>query len=208
MNYRTLVHELSRDQPKTTKELLDITTRHASSEEAVGAIFIQSSEKAAPGGCWVVLTTAADKGTKWGIKNDKRRPKRQPQRVTVSTSCDEGNNNKNASNSDEELMATAERDFKCQVWQSVDHFMKLLKATYPNHMYPVKHKLKDYTMMKNYMTTRFFARSKKLEGDSAGKGANPFPEDKAVMSIYGGPPSKPQATSSLAKQSISSAWRS
>jgi hypothetical protein len=33
---RSLVHELSREQPKTTKELLDIATRHASGEEAVG----------------------------------------------------------------------------------------------------------------------------------------------------------------------------
>jgi hypothetical protein len=36
----TLVHELGHDQPKTMKELLDITTRHASSVEVVGAVFI------------------------------------------------------------------------------------------------------------------------------------------------------------------------
>jgi hypothetical protein len=42
-------------------------------------------------------------------------------------------------------------------------------------------------MMKNYMTTRTFARGKKREGDSVGKVAAPFPEDKVVMSIYGGP---------------------
>jgi hypothetical protein len=36
---RSLVHELSREQPKTIKELLDIATRHASDEEAVGAPF-------------------------------------------------------------------------------------------------------------------------------------------------------------------------
>jgi hypothetical protein len=44
------VHELSRDQSKTMKELINITTRHASSEEAVRAIFIQNSEIAAPDG--------------------------------------------------------------------------------------------------------------------------------------------------------------
>jgi hypothetical protein len=38
--YRTLVHELGHDQSKTTKKLLDITNRHASSEELVGVIFI------------------------------------------------------------------------------------------------------------------------------------------------------------------------
>jgi hypothetical protein len=49
------VHELCHDQPKTTKELLDIATRHASSEEGIGAVFVKSSEKAAPnddGGGW------------------------------------------------------------------------------------------------------------------------------------------------------------
>jgi hypothetical protein len=39
-NCRTLVHELGRDQPRTTKELLDITTRHTSGDEVVGAVFI------------------------------------------------------------------------------------------------------------------------------------------------------------------------
>ena len=35
----SLVHKLGRRGPQTTKELLDITTSHASGEEAVGAIF-------------------------------------------------------------------------------------------------------------------------------------------------------------------------
>jgi hypothetical protein len=43
-----MVHELDRDQPKTTKELVDITTRHASGEEAVRAIFVQGDGKVAP----------------------------------------------------------------------------------------------------------------------------------------------------------------
>jgi hypothetical protein len=37
---RTLVHELGRNQPNTTKDLLDISTQHAAGEEAVGAIFV------------------------------------------------------------------------------------------------------------------------------------------------------------------------
>jgi hypothetical protein len=47
--------------------------------------------------------------------------------------------------------------------------------------------LKECTMMKNYMTTRTFAKGKTSEGDLAGKADAPFPEEKAVMSIYGGP---------------------
>jgi hypothetical protein len=104
----------------------------------------------------------------------------------VATSCDEGSKDKDAGDSDEELVATAEHDIKHQVWLPVDPFEKLLEMTCPNHTYPVKHKLKECTMMKNYMTTGTFARSKKPEGDSAGKVASPFPEEKVVMLIYGG----------------------
>jgi hypothetical protein len=42
-------------------------------------------------------------------------------------------------------------------------------------------------MMNNYMTTGTFARGKKPEGDPTGKVAAPFPKEKALMSIYGGP---------------------
>jgi hypothetical protein len=134
-----------------------------------------------------VPTIAANKGTKRGIRSNKRGPKWQPQQVVVTTICDEGNNDKNAGDSDEEVITTAERDFKCKSWQPADHFKKHLEATCPNHTYPIWHKLKECTMVKNYMTMGTFAGSKKLEGDSAGKAVAPFPEEKAVMSIYGGP---------------------
>jgi hypothetical protein len=41
----SLVHKLGRKSPRTTKELLDIATSHASSEEAVGAIFDHAKGK-------------------------------------------------------------------------------------------------------------------------------------------------------------------
>ena len=42
----SLVHKLGCKGPRTTKELLDITTSHASSKEAVGAIFDHLKGKA------------------------------------------------------------------------------------------------------------------------------------------------------------------
>ena len=42
----SLVHKLGHKGPQTTKELLDIATSHATSEEAVGAIFYRSRGKA------------------------------------------------------------------------------------------------------------------------------------------------------------------
>jgi hypothetical protein len=109
----------------------------------------------------------------------------------VTTSCDEGDNDKDTSDSNKELIAAVERNFKRQSWQPVDHFEKLLLATYPNHMYLVRNKLKECTKMKNYMTTGTFARGKKPERDSMGKVATPFLKDKAIMSIYGSLPPPP-----------------
>jgi hypothetical protein len=61
------VHEIGHEQPKTTRELLNIATRHTSGEEAVEAIFLQSSRKAASGGSQGASTTATNKRTKRGI---------------------------------------------------------------------------------------------------------------------------------------------
>jgi hypothetical protein len=58
MTYGTLVHEISHEQQKTTKELLVIATRHASGEEEVRDLFVQSNRKAAPGSIRGTSTTA------------------------------------------------------------------------------------------------------------------------------------------------------
>jgi hypothetical protein len=96
---------------------------------------------------------ATDKGARRGARSDKRGSKRQTQRVAVATSYDEGNNDKDIGDSDEELVTTTECDSKAQARKPTDHFKKLLEATCPNHTYPVKHRLKECTMMKNYITT-------------------------------------------------------
>jgi hypothetical protein len=96
-------------------------------------------------------------------------------------------NDKDASYSEEELVATAERDFECPVQSPTDHFKKLLKVTCPNHTFPVKHKLKECSMRKNYVAMGSLARAEKPEGDSGGKAVLPFPEEKVVMSLYGRP---------------------
>jgi hypothetical protein len=52
------VHELSRDQPKTTKEVLDMSILHASSEEAVRAVFVHGNGKTVLGGSWGVTPSS------------------------------------------------------------------------------------------------------------------------------------------------------
>jgi hypothetical protein len=128
----------------------------------------------------ITVQIGAPKATRGGQSGD-------PPRVTVATNYDEGDNDKEVDDSDVELIATIERNFKRQARQPTDHFEKLLEATCPNHVYPVRHKLKKCSMMKNYMTMGAFTKGKKIEGDRAGKATAPFPREKAVMSIYSGP---------------------
>jgi hypothetical protein len=103
------VHELSRDQPKITWELFDIVTRHAYGEEAVEAIFVQGEAKEAPAGNQGAPPKAASKGMKRSTKGNKRGPKRCPQWIAVIVSCDQGDNDKEANDSDEEHVNTTKR---------------------------------------------------------------------------------------------------
>ena len=64
----SLVHKLGHRGPRTTKELLDIATSHASGEEAVGAVFDRTDGKAR-------RDEATDKGT--SDRPAKRKNKKQ-----------------------------------------------------------------------------------------------------------------------------------
>jgi hypothetical protein len=55
-------------------------------------------------------------------------------------------------NSDEEFIVT-ERDFQRRTRPPKDHFEKILEAACPHHLYPVKHKLRDGTMVRRFMSS-------------------------------------------------------
>jgi hypothetical protein len=107
-----LVHKLGHEQPKTTRELLDITTRHASGEEAVGAAFVLSKMGAVANGGWATPTKATVKGARKGVKGGKKGQKPQPCRIVVA--ADSGGGDEEAGDSSEECVAATERDFKRQ----------------------------------------------------------------------------------------------
>jgi hypothetical protein len=125
------------------------------------------------------------KATRKGAKGSKEGQKWHPQQVTVTTSCND--DDKEADRSDEEYVASAERDFKHQVRWPNEHFVKLLEVAYLNHEYPMKHKLKECTMMKNFLTLGALSKGKKPRGDQGRRGMTPFPREEVVMSIYSGP---------------------
>jgi hypothetical protein len=80
-----------------------------------------------------------------------------------------------AGNSGQEYVAATECNFKHQALQSKDHFEKLLEETCQNNLYPVKHKLKDCTMMKKFMTSGFSPKAGSPWGTWAGRTRHPFP---------------------------------
>jgi len=115
----SLVHKLGGKGPRTTKELLDIATSHASGEETVGAIFDHLDGKA-----------RQDKGISEGTSNCSAKRKNKKQRHEDS------------------LVATADRKGGRKPTKGTpNHFKKLLERPCPNHAFPVKHLLKDYNLM-------------------------------------------------------------
>jgi hypothetical protein len=132
-----LVHKLGREQRNTTNELLDIATQHASGEVAVS-------------GGWAAPTKATIKSARKGTKGGKKGQKRRPHHFSIMA----GNSGKEADNSGEVFVAIAKHDFKWKTQSPKDHFEKLLEATCPHHQYPVKHNLKDCTMMKKIHDVR------------------------------------------------------
>jgi hypothetical protein len=44
---------------------------------------------------------------------------------------------------------------KHQARPPMDHFEKLLEEAYPNHAYPIKHKLWDYGLVRSFMTSGY-----------------------------------------------------
>jgi hypothetical protein len=50
------------------------------------------------------------------------------------------------------ILTTACSD-KCPVRPSMDHFKRRLEESYANQAYPIRHKLKDYDMMRSFMTS-------------------------------------------------------
>jgi hypothetical protein len=84
-----------------------------------------------------------------------------------------------------ECIAAAGRSIKCQAQPLIDHFKRLLEEACLNHVYPIKHKLKDYIMMKNFMTSGYLARYKEPEQDPGANDAMPFLGEDSVMTEGG-----------------------
>jgi len=157
-----LVHKLGCKGPQTTKELLDITTSHASGEEAIGAIFDHSDGKARRDEC-------AGEGT--SNRSTKRKNKKQQR--------------------EDSLMATADRKGGRKPMEgTLNHFEKILEGPCPNHAFPVKHLLKDCGLMWKFLSRNSNNREQGKEPapttDDAKEKDDGFPTPDDYLMIFRG----------------------
>ena len=121
-----MVHKLGCKGPRTTKELLDISTSHASSEEAVRAIFDHLKGKA----------------------------KRDEDAGEGASNCPDKKKNKQWRKGS--LVATADHKGGQKPTQGTpNHFEKLLEGPCLNHAFPVKHLYKDCDLTKRFLSEGF-----------------------------------------------------
>jgi hypothetical protein len=93
----------------------------------------------------------AGRDTRKGSKGEKKGQKRHTHHLTTRAS--NVSVEEEIEDSDEEFVAVAERDFRQCTRPPNGHFKKVLEATHPHHPYPIKHKLRDCTMMKRFMSS-------------------------------------------------------
>ena len=118
-----MVHKLGCQKLRTTHEVQEIATNHASGEEAVGAAVFERDPQA-----------AKEK------QHDRDRP---------SLSCKDKRNKKNRRPpATGEVVATEHQDKRPP---RNDHFNQLLEKPCTNHGYSVNHKFKDCDMMKRLL---------------------------------------------------------
>jgi hypothetical protein len=93
----------------------------------------------------------------------KKRHKQHPQGVTAMTKHDDSSYGK-AGGSSTGCITTAAHGNK----------------------HPIRHKLKDYDMMKSFMILGSFTRGTELDKDPSGSDTMPFPREDVVMTVHGG----------------------
>jgi hypothetical protein len=113
-------------------------------------------------------------------------PSKTPRRTPGVARRGENNtlNDKKADSSNMECVAIAVHSGRRRAWPLTDHFERLLKEACPSHTYPVKHKLKDYSMMRNLMALGSLTQDKEPEEDPGRSDTKPFLKEDAVMTVY------------------------
>jgi hypothetical protein len=145
----------------TNEELCSIAVQYATGKEVVDLLPVPGSREVILGSVKVVPYDDAVQDAKKGAKSGNKRHKQRPQWVMIATDYDDDNDEK-TDGSDLGHVMTATRSGKRQVQPPTDHFERLVMVACPNHVYPIKHKLKDCDMIKNFMTSESLTWGMKL----------------------------------------------
>jgi hypothetical protein len=122
-----------------------------------------------------------------GIKGGNKQRMQRPQGTTTMTSCDDGHDWK-AGGSDVGCILTTTCSDKRPMRPPTDHFKRLCDEACPNHAYPVRHKLKDYGMMRSIMTSWSLTWGTELDKGPDRSDTTSFPEENIIMMEYGDAP--------------------
>jgi hypothetical protein len=169
----------------TTKEPRSITNPYATDNEAVALHPTQGSKEATASSSNEVSSDVVVHSTKDGTKGGKKRHKQHPHGATTTTDHYDDNCGKVGGSDTGRVVTTAHGD-KRQVRLPTYHFRRLPGEACPNHAYPIRHKLKDFNMMKSFMISRSFTRGTELDEDPGGSNTMFFHGGDAVMMVYGG----------------------
>jgi hypothetical protein len=67
----------------------------------------------------------------------------------------------------------------------MDHFERLFEEVCPNHAYAIKHKLRDCSLMKNFMAKWSLSWGMEVDEAPIKDDATPFLGEGTVMTIFG-----------------------
>jgi hypothetical protein len=167
------------------KEPHDIATQHATSFESIMLRPTRGSREASPSSDKEAPSNLAVQYTQAGVKGGGKRCMQHHQ-VTMTTAIHDDGHDWEAGGSGVRCTSADARSSKCPARPPMDHFIRLLEEACPNHAYPVRHKLKDCGMMRSFMTSGSLTFGMELEKGPDGSDIVRFPEENAIMMVYGG----------------------
>jgi hypothetical protein len=179
-------HEGSGDSFRSMfEELRDITTQRATSYEVIMLCPAQGSREVTPSSDKEELSDVVAQCTQEGVKGGGKRCRQCLQETT--TIRDDGHDWEVGSSGVRHTSVDV-HSVKCPMRPPTDHFKRLLEEACPNHTYLVRHKLKDYEMMRSFMTLGSYTWGTMIDKEPVRSDTSPFPEENAVMMVYWGRP--------------------
>jgi hypothetical protein len=127
----------------------DIATQCTTNYEAIMLRPAQRSREAALSSDMETLFDIAAHDTQEGVKGGKKRHKQHLEGTTTTTDGNDGG----VGGSGVRRTPTAAHIDKRQSSLPTDHIKKLFEEACVNHAYLIRHKLKDYSMMRSFMTS-------------------------------------------------------